>query len=408
MRGHWISTTRKLNKHYQSSQNNGGHGPIDPTQPVFGLFACAAYVFPYYFRHRNGVGNNYYDSGYSYSPNVSSSYIDNMVRMVRYRGWYWKYMGGCFQCGGKDSGIPEIDNNGLKYGGKDLGAYTPIADAGNSDFYNTALTPIDTGIMFKDYGYRYAKISIPQYNFGPAYYTNVEAQLPSVGTFFTENVHERLAPQPVYNGIVLDADEITTLSALRGNQRINLTEEYIDRNGNPASRSITFINGAASQYNLSDIKNNNVTYLEKSITIYRNGRQADGSLTVTARLYEFLYNNEFYFSTTPELYYQGQLLDPHDNIYVSKQYFPSGLGGYPKRGAFENTDCPGFWRWVEYSYGSDPASLQSEFFGMQSNISYLGPMDDGYIYNPHSIAPFARIETVSDSKWQQALANAWT
>lgn len=405
MRGHWLSTTRRLNRHYQDGQNGGG--PIDPWTPTYGRFACAAYPIPDYFAHNaSGTGLNYYNAGYSYSPNTSSSYIDNMVRLIKYEGYKYDYLGGCFECGGKNSGIPEIDVNGLQYGGKNIGGYSPVADPGTSAFYDTALKPLDTGILFKDYGIKYAKLTVPNYNFGSPYYTTVQPQLPSTGTFFTENTNERISPQPVYNGIVLDADEITRLSSLRGNQIVQLTEEYINSNGQQASRVISFLQGTSSLWNLSNLKNNGVTYIDRAITLYRNGVQGT-TINVTARLYFFLYDNAFYYSTKPDLYYDGELLEGYDNVYVSKHFFPSGVGGYPKREALINT-FPNFYRWVDYAFGDDPASLESRYFSMRSNFGYLGAYNDGYLYFPHAITPFARLNSVSQREWNKALANAWT
>lgn len=408
MHGHWLSTTRKLNRHYQSS--GVGATPVDPFTPTFGRFSCAAYVIPHQFKHTGRVSvidENFYDTSFSYSANLSSTYMDNLVRMVDYEGYKYDKLGGCFQCGGTPSGIAEIDNNGLQYGGKNIGGYSPVTDPGNSAFFYTPLRATGTGLLFKDYGYKYAKVSIPKYNFGPAYYTTKQAApLPS-GTYFTENVYERLAPQPVFNNITLDTDEITRLSNVRGTQVINLTEEYHTKVGASGSRVIQFLYGGSNAWNLTALKTNGVAYIDRVISIYENGI-SNKSISVTARLYTFLYKNEYYFSTKPELYYNGELLEGYDNIYVSKHFFPSGLGGYPHVLPFESAGLTDFYRWVEYDFGDSPSSDISRYFNMGSNISYLGKKDNGYLYFPHHILPFARIRTVSDTEWARAVAGAWT
>lgn len=404
MRGHWVSTTRKFARHYQSitGSSDGPHGPIDPN---FGLFSCICYCAPNYFRHVEGTNLDYYERGYTYSPNVTSSYIDNMVRIINYEGFrYNDNYDGYFETGARLSGIQEIDDNGLNYGGKYSAGYAPIASTDLGDMRNVGPTAKSTGLLYKDFGKKYAKIHHPIYSFGPAYYMDIDGidvtELPS-GTYFNENLLRSASAAPIYNGIKLNAYDSYRFASMSssGAQRISLVQNYHNRKGvaSTVTRHIfTSANSTFSIYN--NMEPNGLTTFEGNVSLYTEGTSTTKSVHWT--LHAFFLNGDFYFTTHPELTLNGVDVTDQYDVYISKYYFPGRLGGYPQRQSFTSYECPDFYRWKDFDYGDDPEGSISRYFDTACRNSYKAPYQTDYeLYYPRQVIPYLRVETLTEAQF---------
>ena len=413
MRGHWVSTTRKFARHYQSitGSSDGDHGgphPPFPPRPTYGLFSCICYSAPFQFKHVNGTEANldYYDVGFSYIPDTTSSYIDNMVRVINYRGF--KYEGqydGCFQTGGRLSGIPEIDNNNLYFGGKYSAGYAPITSTDLGDMRNTGPEALSTGLLYKDYGYKYVKVHHPKYAFGPGYYANADeidvSTLPS-GTIYTnENILKARSAQPIYNGIKLNAYDSYRLASISGSgaQRIVLTQEYTDYYGNHQTLNFGIFSQASGYFSIyNNMEPYGLTTIEGNVSLITDRTSTSRSIHWT--LHAFFLDGEFYFTTHPELTYNGVDVTDQYNVYISKYYFPGRLGGYPVRGPFTNLECPDFKYWLEYDFGDTSTDLISRYFYTSCRDSYKAPYQTDYeLYYPRNVVPYLRVETLTEAQF---------
>ena len=402
MRGHWVSTTRKFARHYQSitGSSDGPHGPIDPS---YGPFSCVCYCAPNYFKHASdsGTGLDYYDHWYSYTPNLTSSYIDNMVRMIKYRGKRYSNYDGYFETGARLSGIQEIDDNGLNYGGKYSAGYAQITSSDLGEMRNVGPTAVGTGLLYKDFGQKYIKVHHPKYSFGTAYYTNVNGidvtALPS-GYYTNENLLQMNSAAPIYNGIKLNAYDSYRMAGSTG-QRITLVQNYVNRRGNPqtVSRNIfTSTNSSFSIYN--NMEPNGLTTFEGNVSLYTNGTSSTRSIHWT--LHAFFLDGDFYFTSHPELTYNGVDVTDQYDVYISKYYFPGRLGGFPVRQAFASFDCPDFDRWVDFDFGDDPTDLNSRYFDTACRKSYKAPYQTDYeLYYPRQVIPYLRVETLTEAQF---------
>ena len=404
MRGHWVSTTRKLNKHYQSS----GGGSTDPN---FGLFSCVAYSASGQWAHGSaGTGNNWYNDGYSYSYSTSQ-YKDNYVRMIKYRGYRYSQYDGCFEVGARPSGIPEVDNNFLNCGGVAGDIYSPIVSSDVGEMADTGPYTLGTGLLYKDYGIKYARLHCPKYMFGPGYWKNggeidPNTDLPP-GAYSYENLWKLDSVSKVYNGIELNAYDTVRLSLIGSSSRsqlIRITQNYT-RNGQPYTLQRNIFNSGVTVFNIYDnMEAVGVCELTGNVNLYRDNIYGS-TVTLAWKLYCFFWQGDFYFSTHPELTLDGVDVTEDYDIFIDKYWFPSRLGGYPRRGAFASSECPDFKMWLDYQSGQQTAA-NAWLFNTSSQVSYKAPYAVDYeLYYPRIVHPYLRMYQLTEEEFFDTMAD---
>ena len=327
-----------------------------------------------------------------------------MVRIINYKGFRYSSYDGYFETGARLSGIQEIDDNGLNYGGKYSAGYAPIASTDLGDMRNVGPIAQSTGLLYKDFGKKYAKIHHPIYSFGPAYYMDIDGidvtQLPT-GAYYNENLLRAASAAPIYNGIKLNAYDSYRLASMSGSgaQRIQLTQEYHNRYGNAQTVTRSIFSSANSTFSIyNNMEPNGLTTFEGDVSLYTEGTST--TKTVHWTLHAFFLDGDFYFTTHPELTINGVDVTDQYNVYISKYYLPGRLGGYPQRQSFTSYECPDFYRWKDFDYGDDPAGSISRYFDTACRNSYKAPYQTDYeLYYPRQVIPYLRVETLTEAQF---------
>lgn len=177
MRGHWESTTRKLNKHYQSSKKQGGvFPPVDPFKLTFGEFYTGGL--------RNIPTFSIPESGES--PVYPSGHGEIYSIMYGAKNGPSTFNGtdGDFAAINHWEGLRNIEHSIFvspisndNYEGyndpSDTQRYTIYQEAQRLYTEGTAARRLDTasypGIIWRDYRERYVKFTFPERFYSPAY-----------------------------------------------------------------------------------------------------------------------------------------------------------------------------------------------------------------------------------------------
>ena len=389
MRGHWISTTRKLNKHYQSARV--GEPPVDDQ---FGLFyLCNACVSDEWYHVPTGasvwnndsefynmigthparatsssesisadrvrmsnLANGFQAKGYRYNRDYDGVFLPNPTTMeyMNSQGQTVIFTPDETLAGAKAVSLLE----------KDLLVWHNPAYALGPKGHNRIVNPLasneydgfESGMnIYKTFGIRYVRLHACQYGSGPAYFTVDDPYMAQTQTWTNEFFKYHT---PVYNGISLSAKatraaSLGDVSGTPGNNRnsrqsIIVTEEYVS--GSHMTRELTVMphnNTYRTQdYSIYDLEQNGESYTtgaNGTFYVCRNGDAQQGTVACKLAIYVFFYDGDLYYDLIPHTLDPdtGEEIDTGANLYVSHLCFPRMVSGFIDRDAYVQHSTPG-------------------------------------------------------------------
>ena len=378
MRGHWISTTRKLNKHYQ----NG-----DDLEVVY-TCRCPA---PYRLSYR-ASGYNPYDQGGFYNhietPYDSTINNCNLARANVSIGPKMRGLDGAFIPGPDYAGTTRA-NTGIS-----TQALAVLRDQVQKKQRCKPITGSNTEYFVPDWNMRYIRYHVPKYSFGPGYL---------YGPISTLGRQLGKCEIGVYNGISLSALACKAVayrgsggSATSASQRVVITQEY-SRSGYSSlqKRNITYMDGSSYNnvnFNIYDqLETQGKTYLDLGTTIQIYDQNVYGTLiNVKVKIFVFFHNGDLYIDQVPHLF------DPDTdeeitwaNVYLTTMAFPNQPAGFSDRqtGYVQPDEgYPIYPRWMQSqwntSLGTGVASdLWMEEIGNVLPLNGVYGEDSTYVYN---------------------------
>lgn len=335
MRGHWISTTRKLNKHYQSA------APRDE----WGTFYLGNVPQPYGWLHVAQGQSEWNDDTCFYNKVMSPwNSTTNYAQGTFAAGYRLKKL---YDCAFMNAPTVDLTSQGL---GSYAGSNNSTINSNERMFYyddpSKALGPKGHNIMnsarnvniYKDLGIRYLRYHMPIYGYGPAYvWDNPHSLLqPEAGDEFMQT------KVPVYNGVTLSAKATKACAMLSSyNQRTIITEEYT-RSGRTYTRTHQFI-GTQSSYNNQNYSPYDLELAGQSLilgpgttfSVYENGEYGT-TIDVKFGLYIFFYNGDMYMDLVPHTFDPDTMeeIDTGGTFYLSDCRYPMSINGYMTRGQY--------------------------------------------------------------------------
>lgn len=325
MRGHWLSGTRKLNKHYQ----NGGVFTPPPSDWVWKKYTIGGPPIPLRFDHdltyAAGESGLFYNKPYDSAGDIDDPYgpIYNPVLNLA-AGYNW--IGPVHRTYGLiEPGFPDYDSY-------DPNSPNPIeADMmtwylGQISLHKKPMYDPDYGStgnrlvnLHKDMGKRYIKYTMPEYSYAPSYF---------IGNTLT--AYDSITDcKIIHSGVRLSAQASKELALLSANRNMGrmlrgrltwVDDQNTDQNG------YLDIHGVTDTGQMYDNEQNGTSYLEGTIYV----RESGVTTTYTARVFVFLYDGEYYVDLCAHIYTYNtwtEITPPYD-IYVDVLSYPSVLNGY--------------------------------------------------------------------------------
>ena len=379
MRGHWISTTRKLNKHYQYS--GGGPGPT-PQYYTWGIFFTGGCGIPgAHFRndittfsnkspiYPSGSGEPYclaegasMDYDYYYGTQTDFCQIAKNIGMRNVR----------------DGSYYPVPVNTIPYSESGLEQAYEAGVAAHQ--YSQVLT--ERTIAYKDFGMRYTKFFFPRTWFAPGYYYDYSNTVPTYELYKAE--------RPVATNWLLTARSCKNATypcngITRSYAQMIRYQQYYQND--PTQGGL--LPGA---YNYKNIGNSNTVHIyDKELngeayiewTNCRAYEDDDNQLIkqrndLTFRLYSFIHDNAYYIDQ------RVHVIDPTtglemDNIHVWLTYcnYPRPLYPYCLRGVYMQPERPSSPLITTY-----PTFCNGSAYG-QSNLGVIEGSAGGYATRPY-------------------------
>ena len=406
MRGHWISQTRKLNKHYQSAPKQ--------EEDDYGIFFTASCLTQRYLAHTDSPGvyddhDVYYNEIQQNSSNYSFYELAHGSRNIGYR--YNKRFDGAFLPAGRDN----IIHNGQEWhlgGGANFSALryaNDILTIGTGEKGPVLRMPecYDTNDReqpLKNWGFEFARYHVPKYGCGPSkFYDNYQSScnfdinkpyLPAILSF------------PDYNGIELTAK--ATFDAAHKNSM----HFQIIRVVGGGYTALTLLSGTSGS--LSDPFNDlNFSVWEdlecNGLSYYDNGNSypfsnADDGITRNChvRVYVFFQDGDLWISIRPRLIDDatGEDVTEHYEVYLSSCHFPNTPSGYLHRDAFPSGGAT-------YHTGNVVGGLCTHF-PLTRTGSVYAPGYGMYGRYDYEVHPWMRVYRITERKFwdmEQAFHN---
>lgn len=327
MRGHWISTTRKLNKHYQ----DGGVGqPAPPFVLTLGEFYMGGGVLPI-FRHL--------DDRVPAFPSGDGEYY-NTIEIQRF---YNSYCKSDFAKARKFYGYRDPSKHMFvggfyedpDYGGADWAqaAYDRITGLQTD---HTIAEPLDASkqAIYRDSNIRYSSFHYPDYWYSTPYYYED----------YNRTIHHQVS-QWVKSGLEMSPEGYRNSLYPYGVTMVNFVDHsfvvgtYV--NGVWTGEVVEPEDKNEQYFNLWTMTQAGQSHIPlKSVTVYINGYPR----TVKGRIYCFIFNGVYYVD---QIVHTG-VVDPDTGVWepvygdepvsLTEFGFPyHGLGGYCKQNPFV---CP--------------------------------------------------------------------
>lgn len=427
MRGQWISTTRRLNKHYQD-----GNREKDPFS--WGPFWCSWAEQPAYWEHTSASG-----------PNVNPDTYYNISDSAIYSIAIPNYAQISYAMGYRSN----KDYDGLFYPGYGAGTNAnPTVDVEILDDYDDfvfgpkgaarcvfqdAYIRHDIDTCFKLWddeecvglgSSRYMRIHTPKYGFATPYYWCNEEYPYIPASALNPRWRQRLAhsqfnPQsrtPVYNGIELTSlatkQHANMVGANWAKQQIRMVYRdsvYTILNGESnADSGINF-----SHYD--NLESQHKLYLDTGFTFTANARPIERededeefvSMTVGCRIYVFFYKGDLYMDLVPEIYDPNtmELLELDREPHIRDMRYPSVVFGYPTIPSryIHPEEGYAYPSWLR-TFIKDPTVYDNFFNAMVGQTHFTG-MDYGTDYaGVYNGCLFMRMYPLKEEEFEEAKA----
>lgn len=380
MRGHWLSTTRKLNKHYQ----DGGGGITPPPEWSWEKFLTGGAKIPAFFFHDIEHAspyqeNTFYNRIYTHSTNTGGYYGGYSVTNSNYAKVYpWlgpvnhrkDYMNASgYEAQYASDFDPSVDYDFYKwYTDASLDHKRPIPDPdylNTPSFYDSGSNyKTNTYNLYKDMGARFVKFHNPLYGYAPGVFRD--------GTAYSNGVGES---EIIYTGVRLSAKACKEAAE----------NCYIDNGSYMHMRTFCSYYDEGSLFSaeiissqlydtgqIYDLEQSGISYLESTGKV---------SLRING-VYQALYKLRVYLFIHGGDYYVDQLVhlidDNGDEVDIGKEIFLSSFG-FP-------AILMGFLSISEYNQGS------SSYYLYPSPMKYPG--NTGYEVDAQSNGDFYRMNLI--------------
>lgn len=348
MRGHWISETRKLNKHYQ----DGGAGAHPPTPSYWqwGNFLTCAGDMVNSWRHLEGVSQLYGSgNGEYYSIQPYSFNTLNFAGCCEAIGYHnadgsFKYM--------DDPSSSSVLTQLYREWIEDSFSKREIGKFSNYDGRNRNYTEENS---FNGKGYNFVKFKFPKRDYYPPYYDRMETIPESIISFVARN-QELSSLSLEMNSKACKAAWFPTTTEdhsndCSNNQNVNFVQTFYSEGVEykvPTAASLS----SMTIENIYDRENAGLDYVEFVVNIYpcdeSGERMPEPPFQAIARIYCFIYNEEYYVDQRIHLFDMSN--QPLHNGYITTlTYFsyPFPLSGYLYNSAYtlpypSETIVPGY------------------------------------------------------------------
>lgn len=332
MRGHWVSQTRKLNKHYQS---------VPPKEDdEYGIFFVASCLAPRGVEHTDSPGiYNDHDVFYNQTiRNYAGNTAYNLAggqRCIGYR--YNKRWDGAFLQAGRNnvSWNDQIYPLGGGYGDPLLNYANDVLTKGTGQKGPVYRMPECYAESERErplsyWGFEFARYHVPNYGCGPAKeYDQYQA---SCGFDINKPIQ---VPLPDYNGMYMTAK--ATFDAAHVN---NIHYQAIVGVGAGHS-GLTILSSSTAHNDLNfsvweELECNGLSYYDNG-NVYSFNEADDGIIRdCYVRVYVFFQDGDLWISIRPRLIDSttGEDVTEHYEFYLSVCNFPNTPNGYLRREPF--------------------------------------------------------------------------
>lgn len=405
MRGHWESTTRKLNKHYQSSRKGQGGiiPPVDPFRLTFGDFYTGGLKFmPMYSIPEAGdipVYPSGYNETYSFMYGSAHNVTGNNGRS------------GNFASAAHWEGLRNLEHN-IFVAPISTQNYENYNDPSDPDKYaiyqeaqrlyseGKAAKHLDlngSGNIWKDYRERYVKYTFPERYYSPAYSKDVE---PILGGLSSYPIDEQQFPYDTK--FELSARSCKAAAYPSVNTTIHIPQDVTLSQYNSNNTQIvnrTYNIGYSDVVSIYDKELAGESYIEVNITapdttFYLNNERTQGYRTdcQKARIYCFIHDNSYYVEQIAHIYDSNgdEITDIVVNLDILT--YPNPMCPYFLNSTFvqphgTNTTYP-------YPIYNSASLNDGTFNRVSLNYKNMGPLvehyfvtdEQGYIQTNHSFA----------------------
>lgn len=323
MRGHWLSETRKLNKHYQDGEQ------ITPPFLTLGYFKMGGGFCPTFKHYRNGNVTPAYPSGQNEYYNV----INNVVNINNNNFAIGRTFYGYRNVGSKcyvDGYFYDPVFTGLPQSGIDA-AYAKVAELEADHTLSSRVDPEESNV-YHDMGIRFSSFHYPKKFYGPPY-ISYKAE-PDYGL----SVYMYDTKFLVNSGLIMSPDGVRNQIWYRDGGHVSFVNYTFliarEENGQMVQQ-ITGVRPVGiynEQYlNLYSQSVNGQSYLVVSpVKILVNGDE----LSCYGRIYCFIYNGVYYID---QMVHPGYYdvdnnwvpVEPDEPVFLYSFNYPvHGLGGY--------------------------------------------------------------------------------
>lgn len=345
MRGHWLSQTRKLNKHYQSG---GGSAPVDPF--VFAPIKVGGAWTPLAYQHMPGTTNPYTDTSVYYNECYDMGLYSPHINFARFQGLIAK------QYLRKDRlYVPSRNSitNWRNWSQTSIDQYDmmvgqlfPYPDPQYYTQGETWKDLADRGADLVDYEYgcRFVRYRICRYGWGPNYMYRPGSfpVIPTDPTNFTMR-DKTTEQEPIYTGTqitakaCLAADWDYTRSPQQINPRsqvISIRQKLIDDTiYEPAPDGYGLSVGTNIGHSIFDHENAGQSYctnlsLNQYAKIVPHGNPINTPIYVYIKCFCFCYDGYLYVDQKAHVFDPNTEEEITDvDVYFRDIRYPSNLGG---------------------------------------------------------------------------------
>ena len=340
MRGHWLSQTRKLNKHYQSAPKQ--------EEDDYGIFFTASCLTQRYVAHTDSPGvyddhNVFYNEiqgnyanysfyelafgtrniGYRYNKDYDGAFLPAGRQNLRHNDEIWRLGGG------GEWSVLRYANDILITGTGEKGPVLRMPEC-----YNEG----DRELQLTTWGFEFARYHVPKYGCGPAkFYDTYQS---SCNFDINKPYLPALLSIPDYNGI-----ELTAKATFDAAHKNSMHYQIISIMGGGYT-SLTLLNGTSgvlsdpfNDLNFSvweDLECNGLSYYDNGNS-YSFSNADDGIIrTCRVRVYVFFQDGDLWISIRPRIIDDstGEDVTEHYQVYLKSCHFPNTPSGYLHRDAF--------------------------------------------------------------------------
>lgn len=321
MRGHWISSTRKLNKHYQ---DGGRSTPPPPSDWVWKKYVVGGPRIPLGWEHDTTY--NAYEPGHYYNKPYYDAYYYAGGAYTQdldlARGYAWE--GPVHRISGlPEPGLLDYDTGSDDY--KDwyvaqtLQRKKPIWD---SNYGIGAFSGSHRLNLHYDMGKRYVKYVMPAYTYAPSYFYGSKP-----------TIQEALGKGDIVrSNIVLSALASKEIADLRTIYMRGIVR-WMDDGGNWV-RDYLDIQDEQDTGQMYIAEQSGISYIRGDIWIRKDGHDEQ----YEARIFVFLHNGEYYIDLCAHLYQNGVEVVPPYDVFCDIITYPAVLSGYCYMGPYVQSD----------------------------------------------------------------------